>query len=32
VDFAGDDNTVSHAGAEPVVNENGTTGSVVTSR
>lgn len=32
VDFAGDDNTVSHAGAEPVVNENGTTGSVVTTR
>lgn len=32
VDFAGDDNTVSHAGTAPVVNENGTTGSVVTSR
>lgn len=32
VDFAGDDNTVSHTGAEPVVNENGTTGSVVTTR
>ena len=32
VDFAGDDNTVSHAGTAPVVNENGTTGSVVSSR
>lgn len=32
VDFAGDDNTVSHTGGEPVINVNGTTGSVVTTR
>ncbi|NRD27878.1 DUF3060 domain-containing protein [Frigoribacterium sp. VKM Ac-2836] len=32
VDFAGDGNTVSHTGAEPVVNDNGTADNTVTAR
>lgn len=32
VDFAGDGNAVSHTGAAPTVNENGTTDNTVTAR